>query len=160
MPHTKAEARRAYARQYYAKNGECRGPESIVKRKRRQLEWHQENKERRNEEAKIRYIDRRDYIKDKYLKAEFGISLGEYTKRHTEQGGLCAICYEPETVRSKGKLKSLAVDHNHKTGKVRGLLCQRCNTALGSLRESPKLALALIEYLKKSEEDGKVDSSS
>ena len=49
-----------------------------------------------------------------------------------------------------GRIKSLSVDHCHTTGKVRGLLCQSCNTGIGLLKEDTKLFMAAIEYLEKS----------
>lgn len=49
------------------------------------------------------------------------------------QGNVCAICGKPETVKRKGTTKRLSIDHNHKTGEIRGLLCSRCNMKLGVL---------------------------
>lgn len=58
-----------------------------------------------------------------------------------KQNGVCAICGH------KDKKKSLAVDHDHKTGKIRGLLCGRCNPALGFIQESTELIKQLLKYL-------------
>ena len=63
----------------------------------------------------------------------YGMDSGEYEGRLAEQLGTCAICHEGPGVRR------LAVDHDHVTGAVRGLLCCKCNTALGHLREDPHL---------------------
>lgn len=62
---------------------------------------------------------------------------------------VCAICFKPETVLSKKTLspKALAVDHCHKTGKVRGLLCIRCNSALGLFKEDKCNLENAIKYL-------------
>lgn len=65
----------------------------------------------------------------------------EYDRRLNEQGGGCAICGEFPTE------KKLAVDHDHETGRVRGLLCMRCNTALGHFEDSITLLEAAIDYL-------------
>ena len=62
-------------------------------------------------------------------KRRHGIEHGEYERMLHEQGGLCAICGTDEP-NSAG---SFHVDHDHETGKVRGLLCNRCNTRLGTL---------------------------
>lgn len=63
---------------------------------------------------------------------EYGISLEEYDQMLSDQNGVCAICLLPEIIKStQGRTKSLAVDHCHTTGKVRGLLCINCNTSLG-----------------------------
>lgn len=55
------------------------------------------------------------------------------------QGGVCAVCEQPQL----GDIKNLAVDHNHETGEVRGLLCNRCNPALAILDDPAWLAAAL-----------------
>ena len=76
----------------------------------------------------------------------YGISFVEYNKKLEEQGGVCAICGNPPGG------KALAVDHNHTTGKVRALLCTKCNTALGLLNEEPILFERALEYLEYYEE--------
>lgn len=94
----------------------------------KQRETHIKNPER-IKEAKLRYL--------------YKISLSDYNNLLTLQNGLCAICKEHPSDRS------LDVDHNHKTKKVRGLLCRYCNLAVGNLRESKELAQSLISYLDK-----------
>lgn len=91
-------------------------------------------------------IERRRMLKRKY-----GITPAQYDAMLSAQGGKCLICEEPETsVDGKtGTLRTLAVDHCHTTGKVRGLLCSRCNTTLGKLEESPQLLRAMWDYLHK-----------
>src|SRR5208337_5429259 len=66
-----------------------------------------------------------------YLKKRFGITPEEYSHQFDEQYGLCACCGQPETIKRRGKVILLAVDHNHATGSKRGLLCGRCNRVLG-----------------------------
>ncbi len=77
----------------------------------------------------------------------FGISVNKYEALFKAQKGLCAICQKPEVDKRNGKIKRLAVDHDHETGQIRGLLCQRCNTALGSFFESAFLLQSAIDYL-------------
>jgi translation initiation factor 2 beta subunit (eIF-2beta)/eIF-5 len=72
-----------------------------------------------------------DNIKNSVLKSMYGITLDDYNKMSENQLHTCAICKEPETAIRNGKKQKLAVDHCHKTGKVRGLLCWKCNTTLG-----------------------------
>ena len=84
------------------------------------------------------------------LKYYRGITLEEFNHFYEQQGGLCAICSKPETSLNnlaKG-VKQLAVDHDHKTQTVRGLLCTRCNTALGCLLENEGIALNLLSYIR------------
>ena len=88
------------------------------------------------------------------LRYSFGISLERYDELFRRQNGLCAICGKNEqAIRSlkgsglaRGK-KSLAVDHSHKTGLIRGLLCHRCNIGLGHLDENPVFLARAIAYL-------------
>lgn len=75
------------------------------------------------------------------LKYNFGIDLDAYNELYKKQNKVCAICKTHET---KNRLH---VDHCHKTGKVRGLLCGRCNTALGSFQDNLKWLQAAIDYL-------------
>ncbi len=79
--------------------------------------------------------------KDQLLKRLFGITIEHYDDLLAKQKGLCAICHSPPSYRS------LAVDHCHKTGKVRSLLCTSCNTALGSLKEDVSRCYALAKYI-------------
>lgn len=62
-----------------------------------------------------------------------------------EQSGLCAVCYGPAV----GKSDKLSVDHDHATGRVRGLLCHHCNAALGHLMDDPNLLRKAAIYLEK-----------
>lgn len=67
-----------------------------------------------------------------------------FAKRH----GDCYICQKPETAKdTKGRIKALAIDHNHDTGKVRGVLCQRCNLALGAFQDNIETIKRAISYL-------------
>lgn len=79
------------------------------------------------------------------LRRNFGLTVADFDRMFADQGGVCAICKEPET---RSRWYTLAVDHCHKTGRVRGLLCNRCNAAIGMLRDRPELAVAAGEYLR------------
>jgi hypothetical protein len=63
------------------------------------------------------------------------------------QNGVCAICKLPESRKSRSGLYTLSVDHDHKTGKVRGLLCHRCNNCLGTLKDDTHILQSAIDYL-------------
>lgn len=92
----------------------------------------------------------RSYMADFNLKRLYGISSDEYQRLFENQNGACAICTCPERLRRKdGTPRNLHVDHDHKTGKIRGLLCHYCNTAIGAMRENEDLLLKAIAYLHK-----------
>lgn len=77
------------------------------------------------------------------LKRRYGISIEQYDEMNKRQGGCCAVCKNPPSSRS------LHVDHDHETGKVRELLCSNCNAVLGQSKESIKNLKELIKYLEK-----------
>jgi len=87
------------------------------------------------------------------LLKNFGISYRLYKKMFEKQNGLCAICGKQEVkVQRRGTsgievIDSLNVDHDHETGQVRGLLCYRCNTALGKLYDDPELLRRGADYI-------------
>jgi hypothetical protein len=79
------------------------------------------------------------------LKRKHGITLEDYERMLQEQGGVCKICKSTE---SNNKIrKRFAVDHDHVTGVKRGLLCDRCNRAIGLFRDDVDLVRAAGEYL-------------
>lgn len=79
------------------------------------------------------------------LLKKYGITLEQYEALRESQGGGCAIC--KATIGEAKRKRALFVDHDHKTKRVRGLLCMRCNTAIGYLRDHPQYAHALVGYL-------------
>ena len=83
------------------------------------------------------------------LQKRYGISLDDFEKMVSAQDGKCAICgLDPSTVEiSAATHRTLHVDHDHSTGRVRGLLCNGCNRAIGLLNESPAKARNLAAYL-------------
>lgn len=107
---------------------------NIESEKERSKKYHQTNPE----------VKRKSIRKSRYL-----ISNEEYELLLKNQNYVCAICKEPESVKQKttGLVKSLAVDHCHISGKVRGLLCFRCNATLGKIKEDKKLLKMMIKYL-------------
>jgi hypothetical protein len=110
--------------------------------------YRQENKEKivmhRKEYNDAHKKERKEYR----IKATFGLTLSEYNKIYISQKGCCAICKIPES-EIKGRWKSLCADHNHKTGKVRGLLCPKCNTAIGFFQDDSKIVKEVLFYLDK-----------
>jgi len=89
----------------------------------------------------------REYYKNHELKKLYGVSYEWYLETLSKQNGVCAICFQPETAVIRDKLLSLAVDHCHDTGKVRGLLCRSCNNSIGAFKHDPKILQSAIKYL-------------
>jgi hypothetical protein len=84
----------------------------------------------------------RERARAAHLKRAYGISIQEYEAILTAQGGGCAICGEPARERSP-----LHVDHDHRTGQIRGLLCFKHNNALGDFDDDPYLLRAALRYV-------------
>ena len=83
------------------------------------------------------------------LKKSYGISFEMYQQKLESQNNVCAICGNEEAaVRNNSMEKrNLAVDHDHRTGKIRGLLCTHCNQGIGNFRENPDFLAKAISYL-------------
>lgn len=82
------------------------------------------------------------------LLRDFGITKEKYNNMIVNQNNVCAICKNIETSKHKtGIVKSLSVDHCHKTNKVRGLLCSKCNLAIGVFKDSVDILKSAIDYL-------------
>jgi hypothetical protein len=111
---------------------------------------------------KIRYCGRRkeditkrnrnrtkEQMKDGFIKSVYGITLKDYEEMFEKQRGVCAICGNPETRKSRySGICRLTIDHNHITKNVRGLLCHKCNNGLGNFVDNPEILLKAISYLK------------
>lgn len=106
----------------------------------------------RNKEAGLSVvISRNDYIsRRKWVKilSKYGMTRDQYEAMEKEQNFLCAICNRPEKAVYKGTPLRLTVDHDHTTGKIRGLLCRGCNLAIGKLQEDPDIAQRAADYLR------------
>jgi hypothetical protein len=99
----------------------------------RKAKWVAENPDR--EKA----IRRRGVLKHRY-----GLSPEAYEALLSGQGGYCAICGGEQLAG-----RNFAVDHDHKTNEIRGLLCSNCNMGLGAFQDSPDLLLAAAAYLER-----------
>ena len=106
--------------------------------------WNRTNRERFNENKARSAKNNPEKTKNTQLKIKFAITIDLYNKILQQQNGKCAICF-----LSCKTGRDLAVDHCHKTKKVRGLLCSNCNTSLGGFKDSIDNLLSAIEYLKK-----------
>jgi hypothetical protein len=80
-----------------------------------------------------------------HLQRQYGMSEVDYQARLAAQGGVCAIC---KTTKPGGTHRVFMVDHDHKTGAIRGLLCAACNRGLGFFKDDPNYLAAAVVYLK------------
>jgi len=102
-----------------------------------------------------RTCDKKAYDKNRYEKLErenrlenYGITSIEYNKILKKQNGVCAICGKSESLKIKNTTKRrLTIDHEHKTGKIRGLLCTKCNLGIGNFLDDINIMEKAIKYL-------------
>ena len=126
------EKEKQYSRKWQAKNRAY------------QKQYREQHKTKIHLANKKWRIENKEYRREYNLKYLYNISKEEFNIMYVNQSGKCAIC-------SKGiDILSCAVDHNHTTGKVRGLLCRSCNSGIGLLNDDPKLLQKAIKYLKNS----------
>jgi Recombination endonuclease VII len=135
----------AWHKKRFAENVQYR--EKIRAAWRRYRETH---KEEINERRRVRRrtdnafrdkqrASKRAWERQKRYREVYGISLADYEAMLERQRGACAICKKSD--------EALCVDHCHACGKVRGLLCAKCNSALGFCNDSPEHLLAAVAYL-------------
>lgn len=103
-------------------------------------EWRKNNPSYQRNWRETNRDKQRVYNRKHRLKREYGLTEAEYEAMFLAQAGVCAICQQASS-------ETLAVDHNHKTGAVRALLCSKCNTALGLLGEDADRLMAAATYL-------------
>lgn len=113
-------------------------PESLEKQRLSKAKWLSNNREKVNESRKVNrktpYLSRLEVLRNKY-----GLSEEDYESIRDVQKGRCAIC---------GKsLEPPCVDHCHETGRVRGLLCVGCNTAIGQFKDDVEVMKKAIDYI-------------
>lgn len=152
---------------YY--NSECKECHKADCRE-RNAEWSKKNPEKRRLHAKKqraiikgdperhrKYRDmknkwnRSDKYYDMYYKKRFGITFAEVNSMLAIQNGRCANigCSCEISIHPNGEQKKAIVDHCHKTGRVRSMMCQRCNTTLGHVENTQAVVLGLFDYLNK-----------
>lgn len=96
---------------------------------------------------KSNYKTPKSYYRKHNLKRLYSITIEDYDKMYFRQNGVCMTCGRPETAENQYGIRRLAVDHDHKTGKVRGLLCTCCNRLIGLARDDINTLKRIIEYL-------------
>lgn len=111
-------------------------------------EWHNGNYDRNRsnlrKEWRDRYRRNPSKFKEKQLKVNYGIDMTDYNTMFSAQQGRCAIC----KIHQSELRHSLFVDHNHETNKVRGLLCPKCNSAIGFIKEDLEIIKSMECYLR------------
>lgn len=132
-----------------------RTPEQIERDKARSRAKYLANREAVLERQRLAYPLKREQHrrsgKNRYLKRNYGLTLEKYEALLADQGGVCAVCRKPEwnVHPPSGRVISLAVDHDHTTGAVRGLLCRACNVALGQVGDDLHVLRRMIDYLER-----------
>lgn len=99
--------------------------------------------------VRARVSHNRDLHRAKHLMTNYGADVAYERKLLVEQQGLCAICQKPEVATRGRDKRCLSLDHDHKTGALRGLLCGNCNLGLGYFCDDPEVLLKAIGYLEK-----------
>lgn len=117
-------------------------PRSPVPIEERRRDYYARNKTRIQAYKKTRH----QRVKQAVRVAKYGLTIEQYEDMRLNQLYCCAICGENEANSRDGVL---AVDHDHETGKVRGLLCNHCNLGLGHLNDNPKRLRVAADYLEK-----------
>ena len=129
---------------------ECGQPEGVVKfyaTRRTNVCAPCENKMRVARKNGVEYRDRFSlperarYMRDSKLRSKYGITIADYEAMLDSQGGACAVC------GSHPEHRGLCVDHDHDTGRVRGLLCDLCNRMLGQSGDNARLLRLGADYL-------------
>lgn len=119
--------------------------------KKHRHDYYTDNKERVRAVQRLYYKRRKEVYTNSRLKGDYGITLDQYNQLLESQNNVCAICGGTEAGGNQyGKVR-MAIDHNHLTGKVRGLLCCKCNMALGGLDvdiKGTELLYKSIKYIK------------
>ena len=122
----------------------CKSP----KQRQKAAERRARDAEKVRQRKKVAYRNNKDRVWEQNIMKKYGITADEYFEMLNEQENTCALCDREHA----GELKRLAVDHCHKTGKVRGLLCEACNRALGMFHDDVERLFKAIDYLTKHKE--------
>ncbi len=126
----------------------------IICAKKRQKTWKTEKNKNLYQQLKAsedKFTRHRQRLQRNHRKRTYGLFDEEYQVLFDAQGGLCACCGRPETTLDErsGFPRELAIDHDHKTNKIRCLLCWACNVSFGLLEEDPRLITLLLEFAEK-----------
>lgn len=126
----------------------------VAERKKR---WTNAHRDRAHAANKQYRENNPDKIHSMKLQSRYGITFKDYVEMLAKQGGGCKICGRKDSGRKKQKYFSL--DHDHVTGKIRGLLCAPCNTLIGLAQDNFSILIKASEYLKENFEYENRDSN-
>jgi hypothetical protein len=121
-------------------------PERVAETKRRWAENNREKVRASNRRCVERNPEGDREAKRRHSIRKYGITLEDWWRLFDAQGRACGICRTTENNQTD---RDWHVDHNHATGKVRGILCHGCNTGIGHLKDSPVVTRLATEYLEK-----------
>lgn len=110
-----------------------------------------------SDDGKLRYRMSQEQGRHYGLLRNYGMSMTEYAQKFAAQGGVCEICERSESAmipgrvpkESRTRVRDLSVDHDHKSGAIRGLLCNACNHMLGQSGDDPKFLRAGADYIER-----------
>jgi hypothetical protein len=149
MPHKDPQAKAEYARQYRAANREKIRENSKrywQKNKARcaaaNLKYRSENQDRVKELNQLWWAAN----KDRLVAEKYGLTLEEYQQMLDATEGKCPICSVELVFEGKSAARA-CVDHDHATGKIRGIVCSRCNLLIGKAKDDAALLMRAAEYL-------------
>lgn len=125
-------------------NNKIRYIKNIDKNKELRKIYNMNNKEKINTSRKRYATKNKNQIRNNHIKSRYGITLEQYNEMFKLQEEKCLICNKHQNEFNK----AFAIDHDHKTGKIRGLLCHKCNSGLGSFNDSIETLQHAIDYLK------------
>lgn len=120
----------------FCKNDKCISDRTTARYKK----WYDKEGSRlKLNEYQQKYRTRTGYGRDYELRTKYGINLQQWIDMLESAGNVCELCGEAK--------ENLCVDHDHATNKVRGVLCRKCNRALGQLGDTLEVAQRLVAYL-------------
>ena len=133
----RAEKQKEYSRRYRERH-----PDRVAASRQR---WLEANPEFYKDREAARKAQDPEKYRTRHFKARYGLTVERYNQMVAEQNGRCAICRSPPD-----KYGRLFVDHDHRSGCIRGLLCWRCNVVLGQMKDDAVIFRAAAEYLERS----------
>ena len=127
---------------------ECQSARYKTQYQQHKDKWKIRRREYRFENREKIYEYSKKYRQQVKRKIVYGCTIEKYDQMFEQQKGVCAICGKPERRVFCDKITSLCVDHDHKTGKIRALLCQKCNAILGCADDDIDILLTAVDFLK------------